>query len=63
LRSAVANSAEEAIALPATDPLNFTGRIGGGTRVPALPGQMIHLVDGRLVGLEPVAVTPALLET
>ena len=32
--------------LPATDPLNLTGRIMAGARVPALPGHSIAIVNG-----------------
>jgi ATP-dependent Lhr-like helicase len=32
---------EEPLALPATDPLNLSGRIGAGQRVPALPGNSV----------------------
>jgi ATP-dependent Lhr-like helicase len=35
--------------LPATDPLNLFGRAGGGTKVPALPGNRIVIEGGRLV--------------
>jgi len=31
--------------LPATDPLNLTGRIGSGPRVPALPGHLISILQ------------------
>jgi ATP-dependent Lhr-like helicase len=45
----VANHPEEApIILPATDPLNFSGRISAGPRVPALPRQHIAIVGGRV---------------
>jgi ATP-dependent Lhr-like helicase len=36
------------IELPATDPINLTGRIIVGPRVPALPGHSIAIVDGAL---------------
>jgi ATP-dependent Lhr-like helicase len=34
--------------LPATDPLNLTGRIMRGSRIPALPGHSIAIVNGAL---------------
>jgi ATP-dependent Lhr-like helicase len=34
------------VELAATDPLNFTGRFGGGDRTPALPGHSIVVGDG-----------------
>jgi ATP-dependent Lhr-like helicase len=42
LRSA-ADLPDQPVSLPATDPLNLTGRIGTGQRVPALPGHTISL--------------------
>jgi len=36
------------VELPATDPINLTGRIMAGPRVPALPGHSIAIVDGAL---------------
>ncbi len=48
LRAAVTDPEETAQVLPATDPLNFTGRITSGPRVPALPGHWIALVQGEL---------------
>jgi len=53
LRSA-ADEPDEAVTLPATDPLNLTGRIGTSTRVPAMPGQSITIVRGEVTG-HPVA--------
>jgi ATP-dependent Lhr-like helicase len=47
LRSAVAES-DEAATLPATDPLNLSGRIGTATRVPATPGHSITILGGRV---------------
>jgi ATP-dependent Lhr-like helicase len=43
LRSAVDEPGDSSLVLPATDPLNFTGRILPGPRVPALPGQSITM--------------------
>jgi ATP-dependent Lhr-like helicase len=53
LRSAADASDETPLVLPATDPLNFTGRIGPGPRIPALPGQFIVLVQGTIRAHEP----------
>jgi ATP-dependent Lhr-like helicase len=36
------------VELPATDPINLTGRVMVGPRVPALPGYSIEIVDGEL---------------
>jgi len=36
------------VELPATDPINLTGRIMAGPRVPALPGHSIAIQDGAL---------------
>jgi ATP-dependent helicase Lhr and Lhr-like helicase len=46
LRNDLDESDKNPLVLPATDPLNLTGRIGRGSRVPALPGQTIVLVQG-----------------
>jgi len=48
LRSAASESSEKPLILPATDPLNFTGRIGSSPRVPALPGYSIAITQGDL---------------
>jgi ATP-dependent Lhr-like helicase len=37
------------VELPATDPINLTGRVLVGPRVPALPGHSIALVNGAIV--------------
>jgi ATP-dependent Lhr-like helicase len=39
------------VQLPATDPINLTGRVLVGPRVPALPGHSIALVNGAIVSL------------
>jgi ATP-dependent Lhr-like helicase len=52
LRSAANAAEEKQVVLPATDPLNFTGRMSGGKRVPALPGQFIVIADGQVSGHE-----------
>jgi ATP-dependent helicase Lhr and Lhr-like helicase len=44
------DSASATIELPATDPINLTGRILVGPRVPALPGHSISIVNGALMG-------------
>jgi ATP-dependent Lhr-like helicase len=46
LRSAGDDPNDKPLILPATDPLNFTGRIQPGPRVPALPGHTIVLASG-----------------
>jgi ATP-dependent Lhr-like helicase len=53
LRTAADASDETPLVLPATDPLNFTGRISPGPRVPALPGHFIVLVRGTVNAQEP----------
>jgi ATP-dependent Lhr-like helicase len=52
LRLATETADEKALVLPATDPLNFTGWIGSETRVPALPGRMIAIVQGKVTAYE-----------
>jgi ATP-dependent Lhr-like helicase len=52
LRSAVDDPEEKPLIMPATDPLNFTGRIGSAARVPALPGQSIVIVHGAVQARE-----------
>ena len=39
-------SSADLVELPATDPINLTGRIMTGSRVPALPGHSIAIVNG-----------------
>jgi len=58
LRSAADEAEDRPLVLPATDPLNFTGRIGPGPRVPALPGQAIVITQGA-IGLQGEHATPA----
>jgi ATP-dependent Lhr-like helicase len=48
LRSAAELLHQHALVLPATDPLNLTGRIGSPVRVPALPGHWIVIVQGEV---------------
>jgi hypothetical protein len=55
LRSADDDPDARPLVLPATDPLNFTGRISPGPRVPALPGHSIVLSRGEVKMYEPVA--------
>jgi ATP-dependent Lhr-like helicase len=57
LRSASESSNDSPRVLPATDPLNFTGRIGSTTRVPALPGNSIVLHAGVMQAYEPESST------
>jgi ATP-dependent Lhr-like helicase len=53
LRSAADDPDATPLVLPATDPLNLTGRIGPGPRVPASPGHLIVLVQGQVKAHEP----------
>jgi ATP-dependent Lhr-like helicase len=53
LRSMGENAEEPGLVLPGTDPLNLTGGIGPGPRVPALPGQLIVVAGGVVKGHEP----------
>jgi ATP-dependent Lhr-like helicase len=53
LRSTTAEPDEKPLILSATDPLNLTGRIGPGPRVPASPGYAIVLSQGELKALQP----------
>ena len=52
LRAATESPHDMPVILPATDPLNFTGRLSGGPRVPALPGQFIVIAAGQVKGHE-----------
>lgn len=59
LRSATVDENEPPLILPATDPLNFTGRLSAGSRVPALPGQSIVIVQGEMKSFEvPTRTSP-----
>ena len=65
LRSAAEDPDEKPLILPATDPLNLTGRITPGPRVPALPGQSIALTEGQVKGHKPAlsgALAPPVTE-
>jgi ATP-dependent Lhr-like helicase len=53
LRSAEEPADERPLVLPATDPLNLTGRIDSGARVPALPGHSIRIAGGTVGANEP----------
>ncbi|HEV2946598.1 MAG TPA: hypothetical protein VGX70_04440, partial [Gemmataceae bacterium] len=53
LRSSTAEPDEKSLILAATDPLNFTGRIGASPRVPALPGYLISVVQGESKAWQP----------
>lgn len=48
LLRAATESSTSLVELPATDPINLTGRIMAGPRVPALPGHSIAIVNGAL---------------
>jgi ATP-dependent Lhr-like helicase len=48
LLRAAGESISPLVELPATDPINLTGRIMAGPRVPALPGHSISIVNGAL---------------
>src|SRR6185312_1242162 len=48
LLRAAGESSAPLVELPATDPLNLTGRIMAGPRVPALPGHSIAILNGEL---------------
>ena len=52
LRSVGDDSTLPALTLPATDPLNFTGRIGSAPRVPALAGYAIAIAHGQITPSE-----------
>jgi ATP-dependent Lhr-like helicase len=54
LRSSVAAADEKDLILPASDPLNLSGRIGFSPRVPALPSYSIVVNQGELRGFKPV---------
>jgi ATP-dependent Lhr-like helicase len=48
LRSVGEDVSSPPLTLPATDPLNFTGRIGSAPRVPALAGYAIAIAHGQM---------------
>ena len=52
LRSSTAEPDGKPLILPATDPLNLTGRIGPGPRVPASPGYAITIDQGQFKAFE-----------
>jgi ATP-dependent Lhr-like helicase len=60
LRSSIAEPDEKPLILPATDPLNLTGRIGASPRVPALPGYLISVVQGESKAWQPAFKSPVL---
>jgi ATP-dependent Lhr-like helicase len=60
LRLDIVDPDETPLLLPATDPLNFTGRMGQAPRVPAMPGQSILVSRGTVKALEPAAQGSAL---
>jgi ATP-dependent Lhr-like helicase len=56
LRSSASEPDQKPLVLSATDPINFTGRIGSrspAARVPALPGYLITVNQGELKAFEP----------
>ena len=53
LRSAGDEPEEKPWVLPATDPLNLTGRFDATMRVPALPGQAVVLTQGKVEVRDP----------
>jgi ATP-dependent Lhr-like helicase len=60
LRLDLVDPDEAPLLLPATDPLNFTGRMGQAPRVPAVPGQSILVSRGTVKAPEPAAQGSAL---
>jgi ATP-dependent Lhr-like helicase len=42
------DNSQEPVILPATDPLNLSGRIGTSLRVPALPGYSVAIIRGQI---------------
>jgi len=52
----------ERVSVPATDPLNLTGVILPGPRVPALTGRTVEYVDGMIAALAPERERPALVQ-
>ncbi len=55
LRAAANEADDPPLTLPASDPLNLSGRIFSNRRVPALPGQFIVVAEGTVRVLEPPA--------
>jgi ATP-dependent Lhr-like helicase len=62
LRAAVNDADEQPLTLAATDPLNLSGRIIAGQRVPALPGQFVVVAQGTVMMLGRPARPGAALE-
>ena len=54
LRMAAGDLPEPPLILPATDPLNFTGRFNSAPRVPALPARSVVIDRGEVRGHEAV---------
>jgi ATP-dependent Lhr-like helicase len=48
LRASGDETAEPSLILSGTDPLNLTGRVVAGARVPALPGHSIAVANGKV---------------
>jgi ATP-dependent Lhr-like helicase len=59
LRSTADEAGEQPLILSATDPLNLSGRIVRGGRVPALPGHSIVVAQGTINSLTPPVSTDA----
>jgi ATP-dependent Lhr-like helicase len=58
LRAAGEQPDEAPLVLPATDPLNLTGRFGNSLRVPALPGHTIAITCGRVTPFDRTNPSP-----
>jgi ATP-dependent Lhr-like helicase len=56
LRSVPDDPAEKPVVLPATDPLNFTGRFSSGPRAPAQPGYSIVITNGLVMANETTGI-------
>jgi ATP-dependent Lhr-like helicase len=52
LRGSGADPAESALELPATDPLNVTGRVVGAARIPARGNQAMEITQGQIAFLD-----------
>jgi ATP-dependent Lhr-like helicase len=52
LRASGADPAEPALELPATDPLNVTGRVVGAARIPARGNQAMAISQGQIAFLD-----------
>jgi ATP-dependent Lhr-like helicase len=59
LLRAANNESDTPIVLPATDPLNMSGRLDSGARIPALPGYLMVVHNGEIRPSEPPDSTSA----